>query len=69
MSHASVAKSVRLSKAKHPENFCPVRTCLYRTGGGECPNHLALTVSREEMYADWLKTMQRHQDSFKESTI
>jgi hypothetical protein len=49
-SHASVAKSVREQKERHPERFCPNPRCLWKTaklnretqeyeGGGPCPRH------------------------------
>lgn len=30
---------VALDKAAHPERYCPVAKCLWRTGGGLCPRH------------------------------
>ena len=39
VTHDSVAANVRRNKEKHPENFCPVKRCLWRTGGGLCPKH------------------------------
>jgi len=38
-SHGAVAASVAKSKSEHPEQFCPVERCLWRTGGGRCPRH------------------------------
>ena len=46
----STAAKVALEKASHPERFCPVTKCLWRTsrlnhatgqreGGGYCPRH------------------------------
>jgi hypothetical protein len=46
MNHNSVAKSVRLHKEAHPELYCSNPSCLYRTGGGDCPKHF-----REELAA------------------
>lgn len=31
MAYGSVAAKVRQSKERHPEHFCPVRNCLWRT--------------------------------------
>jgi hypothetical protein len=46
MTHAQVAKIVRLDKEKHPESFCKHPKCLYRLKeyyvspyGGWCPKH------------------------------
>jgi hypothetical protein len=39
VSRGSVAASVVRSKEQHPEHFCPVKRCLWRTGGGHCPRH------------------------------
>jgi hypothetical protein len=39
MTHAQVAKRVRLEKEKHPEKFCLVEGCLYRIEG-YCPKHI-----------------------------
>jgi hypothetical protein len=42
-SYWQVAKMVRLDKEKNPENFCPVRGCLWRiktrNGDNPCRNH------------------------------
>jgi hypothetical protein len=42
-SYWQVAKMVRLDKEKNPENFCPVRGCLWRiktrNGDNPCQNH------------------------------
>jgi hypothetical protein len=35
-----IAAVVALKKLKHPELFCPVPNCLWRTGGGYCPRHI-----------------------------
>jgi hypothetical protein len=37
--YRSVAASVAQAKERHPEQFCPTRKCLWRTGGGKCPRH------------------------------
>ena len=39
VTHGSVAKSVRESKEKYPEKYCPNPRCLGNTGGGPCPKH------------------------------
>ncbi len=42
MTRNQVAASVRKSKEAHPEKFCPVPNCLWRTGdGSKCPKHKA----------------------------
>ena len=41
--HAAVARSVRLAKAKHPERYCIVPKCLWRT---PCPKHCKPSVPR-----------------------
>jgi hypothetical protein len=38
-SRSQTAAKVALDKEKHPERFCPVKRCLWRTGGGFCPRH------------------------------
>lgn len=38
-SYRTVAASVAEAKRRHPEKFCPVDRCLWRTGGGRCPRH------------------------------
>lgn len=41
-SYRSVAASVAQDKEQHPENYCPVKRCLWNTrpqGGGCCPRH------------------------------
>ena len=44
----SVAAQVANSKRNHPEQFCPVELCLWRTGGGRCPRHPALIVQQDD---------------------
>jgi hypothetical protein len=46
MSHGSAAKAAREAKERHPEQFCPVGRCLWRTGGGRCPKHPG-TIAQE----------------------
>jgi hypothetical protein len=41
MTHATIAKRVRERKEKHPELYCPMARCLWRTGGPPCPKHVA----------------------------
>lgn len=41
ITHGSVAKKVRLNKEAHPELYCPVGRCMWRTGGGRCPKHVS----------------------------
>lgn len=41
-SYRAVAASVAASKREHPEQFCPVPRCLWRTfNGAHCPRHRA----------------------------
>jgi hypothetical protein len=51
--HGSAAKAARERKAAHPELYCPVARCLWRTGdGSRCPKHPApLAVELAEMEA------------------
>lgn len=50
--HGSAAKSARQRKEAHPELYCPVGRCLWRTGGDRCPKHPApLAVELAEMEA------------------
>lgn len=37
--HAQVAASVRRNKEAHPERYCPIPNCLWRSGGKCCPKH------------------------------
>ena len=39
MTHNSIAAKVRKDKEAHPELYCPIKNCLYRTNGGYCPKH------------------------------
>lgn len=39
MSIPTVQIKVALRKQEHPEEYCPVKKCLWRTGGGRCPRH------------------------------
>ena len=48
MSHASVAKAVRLHKDRHPELYCAVRVCLWRISDGvQCPKHSSPPVGMQ----------------------
>ena len=35
----NIAAKVAKAKAERPEQFCPHKSCLWRTGGGHCPRH------------------------------
>lgn len=37
----NTAARVAQTKENHPERFCPKPRCLWRTGGGYCPRHIA----------------------------
>jgi hypothetical protein len=39
MTRNSVAASVAQNKERNPDKYCPVKKCLWRTGGGLCPRH------------------------------
>lgn len=39
MTHGSIAARVRKNKEAHPERYCPVPNCLWRSGGQLCPKH------------------------------
>lgn len=37
-----IAARVAIEKQEHPERFCPVHRCLWKTGDGtRCPRHPA----------------------------
>jgi len=45
VTHATVAKKVRLDKERHPEDYCTDPTCLWRVrskvhGDKPCPKHM-----------------------------
>jgi hypothetical protein len=44
-SRGQIAASVAREKEAHPERFCPVKRCLWRTGGGFCPRHKPAPVT------------------------
>ena len=35
----STALKVAARKEKYPHLYCPVKRCLWHTGGGMCPRH------------------------------
>jgi len=41
MSFNVTAVKVAKQKRERPEWYCPVKGCLWRTGGGYCPRHEA----------------------------
>ena len=45
MNRGQVAAKVAKDKEAHPEQYCPHRRCLWRTGGGYCPRHTARPLS------------------------
>lgn len=45
-SRFSTQVSVAKRKQEHPEQYCPVKNCLWHTGGGYCPRHQHLDVVR-----------------------
>ena len=47
--HHSVAKAVRLRKAKRPDLYCPHPGCLWTVASGVCPKH------HQEQYEQFLK--------------
>lgn len=50
MTHGSVAKSVRLRKERHPEQYCAFKDCLWRLKRGTvCPKHLRQLSSEMEV--------------------
>lgn len=41
-----VAAKVAAEKIEHPEKFCPVKKCLYKTGdGSRCPRHREIPIA------------------------
>ena len=49
----STASKVAANKEGHPEQYCPVSRCLWRTGGARCPRHQVGTVTRHDPAAGW----------------
>ena len=47
MSHSSVAASVRRSKEKRPDDYCPDPRCLWALRSGPCPKHPPPAASAE----------------------
>jgi hypothetical protein len=48
MTRGQVAKTVAANKAAHPEKYCPVKNCLWRTGNSQtCPRHTAAQSAAE----------------------
>lgn len=47
-SYRSVAASVAQDKEQHPEKYCPVHRCLWRSYGAYCPRHFHLNPARKE---------------------
>lgn len=45
MTRNQVAARVAQRKAHHPEMFCPVPRCLWRTNGERCPRHQVASLS------------------------
>lgn len=41
ITHGSVARDVRERKERHPEDYCRVKDCLWRTSSGPCQKHPA----------------------------
>lgn len=59
-SYSQVAKSVREQKEKHPENYCRVKDCLWRTASGPCQKHPVpptTTPPIHELYSRLLKSI------------
>ncbi len=53
----NIQAKVALDKERHPERYCPVRRCLWRTGdGSHCPRHGAPPDIVTPAGALWLKT-------------
>jgi len=45
MTRSYVAMKVRESKEKNPEQFCPIKNCLWRIkDGSRCPKHKQVSV-------------------------
>jgi len=46
-----VAAQVAAEKQEHPERFCPVKKCLWRTGdGSRCPRHVEYAAMPVDEY-------------------
>lgn len=48
MNRNQVAKKVRLEKEAHPERYCIVKCCLWRTRDLFCPRHRSSNVIGEQ---------------------
>lgn len=50
-----IAARVAQDKREHPEKFCPIDRCLWRTGdGSRCPRHPAPVIAEPELdNLDW----------------
>ncbi len=57
---------VAIDKEKHPERFCPVKRCLWKTarldhatqtysGGGYCPRHTQNEPKPKTTVMDWIR--------------
>ena len=44
----STASKDAENKRQHPEYYCPVPRCLWRTGGGRCPRHQLVSEEMRE---------------------
>ena len=55
----STASKVAANKEHHPDKYCPVPRCLWRTGGGRCPRHIvdAMTTAQIEADAERIRTI------------
>lgn len=41
---SNIQAKVAQDKENHPDYFCPIGRCLWRTGGGYCPRHKDVPV-------------------------
>lgn len=48
-SYGQVAAQVAKHKQEHPERYCPVKNCLWRSGGKLCPKHQHLKGHVKEL--------------------
>lgn len=69
-----IAARVAQDKALHPERFCPVPRCLWRTGdGSRCPRHQTrgevVEVTTTEHRGQWVALARKRRDRANEEYL
>ena len=54
------ASKVAEHKRRHPEYYCPVPRCLWRTGGGRCPRHQLASEEMREPAVPLFDSQRKH---------